>query len=283
MPLRRADLGWYSWILTCIGQSGRGLIRATDVHLLLTRANANVNGDVREYLSRARQMASPPWLFATADLLNVPQVAEMLLSLSTSQLEIEGLFSQFASSQNASGSRRMSRAAWLDFCRREQTDTTATTMTAEELEQSFAIASGRTGSELRSEPDKGLLRDELEDAALSTDRPSASPEGLNLQQFALLLLSPCNDAVGPPINSDLSQPLAHYWCATSHNSYIIGDQLTGYSSANAFRRQLLQGCRHVEVDCWDGKTNPTVTHGRDTGGIQKHPSLKFAHPQVRTP
>ena len=28
---------------------------------------------------------------------------------------------------------------------------------------------------------------------------------------------------------------------------IVGDQLTGVSSASEYRRQLLQGCRHVEV------------------------------------
>jgi len=60
---------------------------------------------------------------------------------------------------------------------------------------------------------------------------------------------------------DLNAPLAHYWTACSHNSYIIGDQLTGLSSADAYRRQLLQGCRHVEIDCWDGKRHPIVTHG----------------------
>jgi len=44
---------------------------------------------------------------------------------------------------------------------------------------------------------------------------------------------------------------------------IIGDQLTGVSSANAYRRVLLQGCRQCEIDCWNGKknTSPIVTHG----------------------
>jgi len=43
----------------------------------------------------------------------------------------------------------------------------------------------------------------------------------------------------------------------------VGDQLTGLSSADAYRRQLLQGCRHVEIDCWNGGRDmgPIVTHG----------------------
>ena len=68
--------------------------------------------------------------------------------------------------------------------------------------------------------------------------------GLSLLQFSLLLLEPANDAVAPAreagATEDLREPLSHYWAACSHNSYIVGDQLTGRSTADAYRRQLLQ-------------------------------------------
>ena len=59
-------------------------------------------------------------------------------------------------------------------------------------------------------------------------------------RFALQLLAPHNSAITPVVDEDLTQPLAHYWAACSHNSYIIGDQLTGESSAEMYRRVLLQ-------------------------------------------
>ena len=69
-------------------------------------------------------------------------------------------------------------------------------------------------------------------------------QGLCLQQFVLQLLSPANDAVEPArepsATEHLREPLSHYWTACSHNTYIVGDQLTGLSSAAMYRRQLLQ-------------------------------------------
>ena len=37
--------------------------------------------------------------------------------------------------------------------------------------------------------------------------------------------------------ADHTQPLAHYWMAASHNTYVVGDQLTGEATAAAYCRQ----------------------------------------------
>ena len=37
-------------------------------------------------------------------------------------------------------------------------------------------------------------------------------------------------------------------------SYLLGNQITGDSSVNAYINALKQGCRCVELDCWDGGT-----------------------------
>lgn len=96
---------------------------------------------------------------------------------------------------------------------------------------------------------------------------------------------------------DMSQPLCHYFISSSHNTYLLEDQLRGHSSvegyirlvtaANSARdnqlyhlqcicnsltcvvcvcfvcvRALKRGCRCVEVDCWDGQNGePIVYHG----------------------
>ncbi|OXV09508.1 hypothetical protein Egran_02727 [Elaphomyces granulatus] len=90
------------------------------------------------------------------------------------------------------------------------------------------------------------------------------PQRMNFDAFSSYLRSDSNgifSSRAPRLRFD--RPLNEYFISSSHNTYLLGRQVAGASSTEAYITALQQGCRCVEIDCWDGADGrPIVLHGR---------------------
>ncbi|KAK2847396.1 hypothetical protein Q5P01_010395 [Channa striata] len=88
---------------------------------------------------------------------------------------------------------------------------------------------------------------------------------MGIEGFTSFMRSPACDIFNPlhhEVNQDMDQPLCNYFIASSHNTYLTGDQLLSHSKTDMYAWVLQSGCRCVEVDCWDGPDGePVVQHG----------------------
>ncbi|XP_036316840.1 1-phosphatidylinositol 4,5-bisphosphate phosphodiesterase eta-2 isoform X2 [Pipistrellus kuhlii] len=88
---------------------------------------------------------------------------------------------------------------------------------------------------------------------------------LGIDGFTNYTRSPAGDIFNPAhhgVHQDMTRPLSHYFITSSHNTYLVGDQLMSQSRADMYAWVLQAGCRCVEVDCWDGPDGePIVHHG----------------------
>ncbi|XP_055957983.1 inactive phospholipase C-like protein 2 isoform X2 [Patella vulgata] len=88
---------------------------------------------------------------------------------------------------------------------------------------------------------------------------------LGIDGFTAYLLSEeCDifDEEHKEVCQDMTQSFTHYFISTSHNTYLLEDQLKGPSSVDGYISALKKGCRCLELDCWDGPNDePIIYHG----------------------
>ncbi|KAI9834356.1 MAG: Phospholipase C, partial [Phylliscum demangeonii] len=98
----------------------------------------------------------------------------------------------------------------------------------------------------------------------SADDEAEPTDRMKLEGFAAFMVSPSNAALHHASGAvALHRPLSEYFVSSSHNTYLLGRQVAGESSTEAYIWALERGCRCVEVDCWDGPDGrPVVNHGR---------------------
>lgn len=79
--------------------------------------------------------------------------------------------------------------------------------------------------------------------------------------FTNYMRSPAGDIFNPDhysVNQDMTQPLCSYFIASSHNTYLMGDQLMSQSRVDMYAWVLQAGCRCVEGE------RPPLTRSWDT-------------------
>ncbi|KAF3480068.1 1-phosphatidylinositol-4,5-bisphosphate phosphodiesterase 1 [Arthroderma uncinatum] len=108
---------------------------------------------------------------------------------------------------------------------------------------------------------KAKLRSQSQPDATS---PDDAPLRMSLDAFSNFMISTSNGIYPSHVPAPkFDHPLNDYFISSSHNTYLLGRQVAGFSSTEAYVTALQKGCRCVEVDCWDGADGrPIVSHGR---------------------
>lgn len=91
-----------------------------------------------------------------------------------------------------------------------------------------------------------------------------TPLCMSFSAFQAFLSSSANSCFAPAQSEPkFDRPLNEYFVSSSHNTYLLGRQVAGESSTEAYISALQKGCRCIEIDCWDGSDGrPIVMHGR---------------------
>ena len=72
---------------------------------------------------------------------------------------------------------------------------------------------------------------------------------MSLDAFTAFLLSSDNSAFtgqNGKVYQPMTHPLSDYFISSSHNTYLVGHQLVGFSTIEGYIRALLRSCRSVE-------------------------------------
>jgi phosphatidylinositol phospholipase C, delta len=119
---------------------------------------------------------------------------------------------------------------------------------------------------------------------MEIDHSEGEPDHIDANQqlsrarFGVYLYHELNDTYDPnklkiKTESKFDQPISAFFINTSHNTYLMGDQLQSSSSVEMYARALRRGCKCLELDCWDGEGKPS----NGTTITNLHPDVFHGH------
>lgn len=211
---------------------------------------------IRGYLKRADQNQDGKMSYDEVKMLL------QMINIDLSEVYARNLFKRC----DRSGDGRLDHIEIEEFCRE--------LLRRPELDSVFRHYSSN-GCVLSTAELRDFLGDQGEDASLMHAKNLILTYELNdwaqnnqfmtQNGFTMYMLSLENDVFDPDhakVHQDMTRPLSHYFISSSHNTYLTKDQVTSASSTEPYIRALNQGCRCVELDCWDGdKGEPVIYHG----------------------
>ncbi|KAK1790154.1 hypothetical protein P4O66_014071 [Electrophorus voltai] len=214
-----------SWIFNCLRKAdinGDNKMSQEELKNFLKNINIEVDDDYVKLIFEVCDKSHCGFL----ELEEIKHFYEIL----TQREEIDVIYEEYAKTNGL-----MSAFNLLEFLSKEQ---------KEEVDLAHAV--------------QLIEKYELDEAAREKQLMTKDGFLMYLHQPEGLIMKPSHKGV----YQDMTQPLNHYFISSSHNTYLMEDQIKGPSSTEAYIRALMKSCRCLELDVWDGSDGePVIYHG----------------------